>query len=268
VEARRLGVPLVVSAVDVGTPSEAKARILRYLALERTARRIGSDTVLTAHTRDDHLETVVFRLLRGTGLRGVAGIPATRPARHGSDVRFVRPLLTVPHAALVAWLRARRIPWRHDETNLDRAFARTRIRRELLPALRLVGGDRLLGGLERLAAAAAALRDETDRGVAPFLDDVPGGGVRLERSRLRSAPSRLVRAALYEAVGRVGGAGRINRRHLARAAADVLRPGSGRTLQLPAGIRIVVGRREILVTSERSRSGALSPEMASARFAP
>jgi tRNA(Ile)-lysidine synthase len=109
------------------------------------------DRIATGHTRSDQAETVLYRILRGSGLAGLAGIlPVT-------DDGQIRPLLELTRAEIEAWLRERGIAWREDETNQDRAYARNRLRHEILPNLTENFNPRLDDALANLATLA---RDE------------------------------------------------------------------------------------------------------------
>jgi tRNA(Ile)-lysidine synthase len=130
-EARQ--VPLVVERVHLapGASIEAQARDARYAAF---ARHMGKDDcLLLAHHREDQLETLLFRMLRGTGLRGLAGMPSKRALARG---RLVRPLLEQSRSELQLWARARDLTWVEDPANHDPRFARSALRHNLLPALR------------------------------------------------------------------------------------------------------------------------------------
>ena len=107
--------------------------------------------VATGHTRSDQAETVLYRILRGSGLTGLAGIlPVTSEG-------IVRPLLEIDRAEIEAWLRERGVLWREDATNQDRTFARNRLRHEILPLLRGAFNPQLDAALSNLATIA---RDE------------------------------------------------------------------------------------------------------------
>ena len=126
----------------------ARTAFYRSLIAARTLDRIA-----TGHTRSDQAETVLYRILRGSGLAGLAGIlPVT-------DEGLVRPLLEVTRGEIEAWLRERGIQWREDETNQDRAYARNRLRHEILPLLAENFNPRLEDALANLATLA---RDEED----------------------------------------------------------------------------------------------------------
>src|SRR5947209_7364726 len=127
------------------TGLQEAARAARYRLLVAAAGREGARHILTAHTRDDQAETVLFRLARGSGLSGLAGIARTSALDH---MTLIRPLLDIPKARLLATLKAAKIPFIDDPSNQDPRFARTRIR-QLAPALAREGLD-----AARLAALA------------------------------------------------------------------------------------------------------------------
>ncbi len=152
--AKQLGVGFVSRTVAVvpGPGQEARARRARYAALAALAREVGATRILTGHTQDDQAETLVLRLLRGAGRRGLGGM---RPARG----RLFRPLLGVTRADVRRFLAERGLPFMVDRTNADLAFARNRIRRLVLPFLAAEFNPRLGSSL---ASLAARLRDEED----------------------------------------------------------------------------------------------------------
>jgi tRNA(Ile)-lysidine synthase len=133
--ARRLGVPLKVVSVNVarerGGSLEEAARVARYGCFAKELR--AGETLLTAHTEDDQLETVLLQLFRGCGLPGLAAMPALAPLGPGW---LARPLLARSHAELESWVRARELTWIEDDTNLDERFDRNYLRRQVLPAVR------------------------------------------------------------------------------------------------------------------------------------
>jgi tRNA(Ile)-lysidine synthase len=134
--AARLGLSVQVHRTNVAALASAEHRSLedagrqaRYRFLEEAAARLGPDTLIaTAHTADDSAETVLLRLARGSGLRGVRGIPARRG-------RIVRPLLAARRTVLRSALDAAGIEYVTDPSNVDPAHARNRLRADLLPAL-------------------------------------------------------------------------------------------------------------------------------------
>jgi len=152
--AAALGLPFTAVAVDVAAARRARrglslqdaAREARLGALEALARRLGAGRVALGHQADDQAETVLYRIIRGTGVAGLAGIPYRR------DV-FVRPLLDVTRAQILRYLTRRSIPFVEDPSNADVRFARARIRHRILPAL-AQENPRVAEALRALAAAA------------------------------------------------------------------------------------------------------------------
>ena len=154
--AARLGLPFEAGVADVpadaagrGVSLETAAHDARYRFLREVAHRLRADRVALGHTLDDQAETVLMRLLRGAGSRGLAGMYP----RHGT---FIRPLIEVRRADLQAFLRAAGILFREDASNQDRTIPRNRIRHELLPLLERdynPGLVRLLGQQAELARA-------------------------------------------------------------------------------------------------------------------
>jgi tRNA(Ile)-lysidine synthase len=166
--AAELGVPFRSERAELpalrarGESREEAARRVRYAFLERRRLEIGACWTVTAHHRDDQAETLLLRLLQGSGWRGLAGIAPV----HG---RVVRPLLALTRASLRDLLRARGLEPVLDPTNRDPALARNAVRHELLPGLLTVHPD-LQARLARLAAAARGARDMIDRRLAEHLD--------------------------------------------------------------------------------------------------
>src|SRR5690606_23899693 len=116
-------------ALPEGENRQDAARRGRYDFFEAVAEAEGAEVVAVAHHRDDQAETVLLHLLRGTGPRGLAGMPAERPIRRGSAVRLVRPLLGVPRGEIEALARTRGWAWRQDASNRSVSYRRNWLRR-------------------------------------------------------------------------------------------------------------------------------------------
>lgn len=152
--ARTFDIPFHLHRADVpaieGNLEEAARNVRQAFYTELIA--AGTvDRVATGHTRSDQAETVLYRILRGSGLTGLSGIlPVTSEG-------IVRPLLEIDRSEIEAWLRQHEIAWREDATNQDRTFARNRLRHEILPLLRKEFNPQLDAALSNLATLA---RDE------------------------------------------------------------------------------------------------------------
>ena len=152
---RRLTVPVTVIRRDVRAEAarrklslEDGARRIRYESFQDAARVCRAARVALAHTADDQAETVLMRLLRGSGLTGLCAIPMTRPL---GDVTVVRPLLGIWRKDLLGYLARHRLPFRQDATNADPRFVRNRIRRDLLPLLERTYNPQIKPLLSQLA---------------------------------------------------------------------------------------------------------------------
>ena len=222
------GVPLTVFRADVparakqsGRNLEEEGRLFRRECYQ-TMLDGGADAVLTAHHRDDYAETVLFRLARGTSLRGLDIFPAQKG--------LLRPLLGVTRARIDEYIQENALPFTEDETNADVAFSRNRIRHEVLPALeRAVPGAK--GNLVRFAERA--VRDDA------FLQELALREVRGEGEKRVSAdlPEPVFfRACLaaMKALGLTRDYTESNLKELKKLAAAQ----AGRSTRLPCGITV------------------------------
>ena len=157
------------------TGIQEAARAARYRLLAGVSRKAKFSPILTAHTRDDQAETVLFRLMRGSGIGGLAGmrIGNLLPGFEAEKIELFRPLLELPKSRLIATLDAAKISYAEDPTNRDPRFARPRLRR-LMPELAAEGltAGRLARLASRAGRAEAALYDAV-QAVLPKLAPAP-----------------------------------------------------------------------------------------------
>jgi tRNA(Ile)-lysidine synthase len=193
---RRLDVARL--AAERGGNLEAIAREERYRWLAEVAGAHSLRHVATGHTANDQAETILHRLLRGTGLQGLRGILFRREIAPGVEV--VRPLLEVGREQVLAYLHEIGQPARHDASNEDVAFTRNRIRGELLPLLARDYNPRIVEVLSRLAVQAEEAFAEEEAAGAELLRQAErpraGALVILDVASLRQASPRQVRSAL------------------------------------------------------------------------
>ncbi len=196
--AARLGMPVEIRRAALsGAPGNLEQACRRArLDFFREALAAGADRVALGHTRRDQAETVLFRLLRGSGGAGLSGI---RPVTASG---LVRPLIETGRAEIEEWLRARGIAWREDSTNATPAFARNRIRHGLLPQLARDWNPRIEEALARMAQWA---QDEESYWEAAL----PPAGPVLDAPDLTAlhpaAARRLIRRAIQQAKGDLRG---------------------------------------------------------------
>jgi tRNA(Ile)-lysidine synthase len=260
--ARHLGVRCICDTRDVPTyrrqhklsPEDA-ARRLRYTFLRATATQLRADHIAVGHTADDQAETVLLHLLRGSGLRGLGGMPPVRGL-------IVRPLIHVSRADIMDYMRSHRLLFREDPSNDQRQYTRNRIRLDLLPALRQHYNPRLLQTLCRtaqlLADDEAALQGMAHQHFLAARLAATWGVLPLQIAVLTSLPLALQRRVLREALAEVmGSLQRVTATHIAAIVA-LLRSGVGhQRLTLPQGV--VVERRYDVLLIYRQASTALVP---------
>ncbi len=214
---------------------QAWARAQRRAFLSGVCRRRGLSAVAMGHHADDQVETVLFRLLRGAGPRGLSGMAEFVPP-------FVRPLLGVPRAALERVAREQGWTWREDPSNRGLRYSRNRIRHEVLPLLRQVHP-----GAEQALLRAARLVAEDDevlsRWAAERLETLAvcePDGLRLPVAALASEPPAVRRRMYLAAVARVGGLPWVLEFHHLEAVDRLLGPGRAhRRAPLPGGVGVM-----------------------------
>src|SRR5512134_915177 len=178
-------VPLVARHVEVrrrGRGLEAAAREARYGALAEAAREAGARIVLTAHHREDRLETFLIQWLRGAGVDGLAAFPPSRT--FGDDLLLVRPFVDVARSAIEEYLSSLGIPFVEDDSNDEPALLRNALRAEIMPRLdALRPGFRAAAArsVDLVAEAAEALRSSAEADLAQASDGAPDGMLWLDR---------------------------------------------------------------------------------------
>ncbi len=246
--ALRLGWPIEVARVDVAARAratsqsiEAAARDVRYEWFETAAATLGATVVVTGHTADDQAETVLMRLLRGAGTRGLSGIRARRGP-------YARPLLDSRRADLRAYLQARGEGFRDDASNQDPSIPRNRIRLELLPVIERLApaGVRALARLASFAADDEAYLTGTaiERASGVVLSNArskggqgtPGAAAEsmdLDARELAALPPALGRRLIRELAAQVAPGAALGAAHLQDVWALVLADKSAGHLDLP-----------------------------------
>jgi tRNA(Ile)-lysidine synthase len=217
------------------------ARRLRYDALRRLAAEAGAERIATAHNADDQAETVLLRLLRGSGPDGLCGIP-----RRAGDGLVVRPLLALRRRDVLAYARSRGLTWREDSSNAETHYARNRLRRVWLPGLARDFNPQLLRSLARLAEAQQQDREWIEALVASEAArrfELRDGVLHLRTDGWSDTPDALARRLVRHALAQMGAGREVTRVHIDRMLHFLRaapRRGSGRrVLELPIGLRLV-----------------------------
>ncbi len=232
--ARAFGFDVVRGRANRPLRSEAEMREARWAFFSKHAAQLRAP-VATAHTRDDQLETVVMRILRDTGVRGLAALYA--------NTGVSRPMIDCSRDAVAEWAAAHRLQWVEDPSNLSRRFLRNRVRLDLLPAL-VTARPELPAELLGLARMAAGLREEVDAFVT---ESVPH---RVANDLLIVARGALLRydsqglALIWQSLAARAGV-TLDRRGTVRVASFTIEGLSGGSIQLSGGVEVVRHRDEL-----------------------
>jgi tRNA(Ile)-lysidine synthase len=247
------------NARAAGDNLEQAARQARYAFLERTAKRLSANYVLSAHTMDDQAETVLLRLMRGSAGAGLGGMEALRPLAKDGSIKLVRPLLWARRSDTEDYCRIRKVEFLSDEMNEDQRFARVKVRKQLLPLMQSFN-NRIVEALSRTATQLredgavlgndsgellrrASVPDEKDETRTPALD------VKVLSNAAPALRRRALRQWLSDARGTTR---RLEMVHL--SAVEKLLEGStgGRVVELPGGGRVRRKRNRLEFESENN----------------
>lgn len=264
--AHQLGLPVTIQQRDVKAYQAQKhdsleeaAREVRYNFLADVARSLGTDRVAVGHTLDDHIETVLMHLIRGTGTRGLRGLqPVSRWQSSGSNLIIIRPLLEVSRQETAAYCQYYQLKPRLDTSNLSLSPFRNRIRLQLLPLLQSYN-PRVVEALLRTARLAedelAFLDGETTRlwdSIAQRRDKI----IILDKGGFLNLPSALKGHLLRVSIEKLLGSLKdVEARHIEEIMAALTKP-AGKRLSLPGGLVFTVEYDRYLLTLD---AAVLSP---------
>ncbi len=245
--AASLGLECAVESHDIRTTAgrtgesiEEAGRRVRYAFFQRVAGDSGATVVAVGHHADDQAETVIHRVVRGTGIRGLGGMSPVRPICEGSGVGLIRPLLSFRRAELRSYLAVRNLSYREDETNADTTPTRNRIRHRVLPLLERELNPGVVESLGRLADQARRMEEATAWIAAEALNRcrirAEAGLVVLSAKRLAAAPEAIQGGVIRLALERLGvGLHSIGFERLEAARDLVTDNDAQRTVQLAGG---------------------------------
>jgi tRNA(Ile)-lysidine synthase len=262
--AEKLGFKSVTGRSKVAEDADAEsdnleqaARKARYSFLERTAKKVSSNYVLTAHTMDDQAETVLLRLMRGSAGAGLGGMEGVRALSKNSSIKLARPLLWARRTETEDYCRLRKVEFLSDEMNEDETFARIKVRKHLLPLMQTFN-NRIVEAISRTAALmredgavlsndSGALLQRASISNKESETKVPALDVKV----LSNAPPALRRRALRQWLSNArGGTRRLEMVHLSSVENLVKGNAGGKTVELPSGGRVVRRRNRLEFESE------------------
>lgn len=245
-----LSLPCTIDRRDIAKLAEEESigieeisRRERYAFLERVCLQIGCKCVAVGHHADDNAETILHRILRGTGLRGLAGIPRSRPIHTGSDITVVRPLLHMTRKAITDYLADSGIASRDDRTNTSNEPMRNRIRNVLLPQIEADINPQVREALTRLGEQAEWLQEYLGETVQRTFETLivsrTDQMLTLNNDAL-ARKSRIVQTEIIRLAYRSFGLGEQNLAfsHLVSVLDIVADEASGKQTQLPGGMTV------------------------------
>ncbi|MDD5120344.1 MAG: tRNA lysidine(34) synthetase TilS [Candidatus Omnitrophica bacterium] len=236
--AGNLNIPISVKTLDQSLVKkrgslEEICREERLAFFTSTAKRIKADKVALGHNLDDQAETVLMRLLRGTGLSGLSGISVKRNIR---GVIFIRPLLETPRSQIDKFLKRKGVKARVDSTNRQEIFLRNSVRHKLIPLLKKNYNRNIVGLLANLAQSASYDYEYLDR----MAKRSAGGNIpRLELKKIIALHPAILRLKLRQSIGYIqGDTRRISFIHIQEIEDLILSRPTGSIVDLPKGISV------------------------------
>lgn len=234
-------------AKETGMSMEEAGREYRYQCMEALALQLKFDKIVVAHNQDDIAETVLFHMIRGSGLKGLAGIAASRG-------NIIRPLLGVSRVEIEAYLREKNQTFCEDSTNAELAYARNKIRHCILPVMKELN-ERAVDHICQLAGDAASSYDYIHTQAMEQYDpigseDVFGKTAVLSIAELYKVGPVLQEHIIWEAIGQVAQKKKdITRRHI-QAVVALLYQDTGSMVQLPYGICARRSYEELIISDK------------------
>ncbi|MGQ9546072.1 MAG: tRNA lysidine(34) synthetase TilS [Dehalococcoidia bacterium] len=272
--AHSLGIPITIDKQDAAARRMAKhcsieeaGRELRYAFLARVAAEVGSTRIAVGHTRDDHVETILMHILRGSGITGLCGLAPCSPMVYDNqrtswevpvqslpgNLLVIRPLLDITREETTSYCQEHQLNPRIDSSNLSLSFFRNRLRLELLPLLRRYnpGVDQALVRLADIAREDNAFLEQEAEQLWDELARQENSVIYLDKKRIARLPVALQRQLLRAAVTKLAGDSRdIEAVHI-EVVRGLLNKPVGRRVCLPHGLVCQGGYNELLLSSAR-----------------
>lgn len=244
--AERADVPAYAKAHKLSL--EVAARELRYQFLEKIAQAHTFNKIALGHTLNDQAETLLMRLLRGSGVEGLSGIPLVRSSEH---CQYIRPLIECSREQIEAYAKTHKLRWREDPTNYDTRILRNKIRHKLIPVLREYNPNLLeaLGRTARLLSQAAHYAEsKAEQALATLITQQSLQELALDLKGFLALPEYLQALMLRQAVLRVNAFCELETAHIETTLEWVSRRGEGE-LHLPAGVRVLRRHDQLIITT-------------------
>ena len=267
--AHRLGIPATIEEQDVKAYQKHKrisleeaAREVRYTFLAQVAQSVGAEETAVGHTVDDHIETILMHLVRGTGIKGLQGLqPHSQWQLAGKSLTVIRPLLQISREETAHYCHQHQLKPRIDTSNLSLSPLRNRIRHQLLPLLRSYNPQvtEALLRTARIAGDDLGFIDEQCLRLWAEIAQKQGNTVILDKQRLLESPPVLKRYLLRMSIEKLLGNIRdIELRHIEEIVSALTKP-AGKRLSLPGGLIFSIEYDRYLLTQDREALSPFSP---------
>jgi len=256
--AQKLEIPCEVEAFDVpaykkksSLSSQEAARVIRYQFLEEASKQFNASKIALGHNADDQAETLMMWLIRGTGLKGLSGIP---PVREGV---IIRPLIETTRDEVEAYLKGRDIPFVIDSSNQKTDYLRNRLRHEIFPLLKKYYNPQLVKSLVHTASIISRENEYLEGISKGILEDIivskDSDSVVIDGMGLLALPLAIQLRCLRGALGQVkGDLRRIGFAHLYDILKIVSSNEPNKVLKLPDGIRVEKSYHHLIVTHHQN----------------
>ncbi|MBU2597386.1 MAG: tRNA lysidine(34) synthetase TilS [Planctomycetes bacterium] len=267
--AKKLNLPVTIESIDVKTyakenklSTETAARKLRLDVLSRIADKNNCRFIATAHHKNDNAETVIHRILRGTGFKGLTGI---RPMTTINGKKFIRPLLCLSRRQIEEYLKSQNIPWQTDHTNIDCRFTRNRIRHQLLPYLE-ESTPNLVEIVSSLSQHSAILTDNIETcartAVQTCLISKDNTQTTLDLNKFLNQPQPVQVELIQTVLTQLGcGLQKFTFEHYQKIIDFAKTSQSGKTLTMPGKIKITKGYDKFFITAPSQKTDNVQKEI-------
>ena len=260
--AQRLSIPVTVEEKDVAALAkeekvsiEEAARLARYDFFARTAGKVGATRIAVGHTADDNIETFLMRLLRGSGLRGLCGIPPRRG-------QIVRPLIKVWRREIEDYVGGLKLVPRRDHTNYESKYMRNSVRLKLVPQLKIYNlniKEIILQTILLLTEDNLYLENKAEERLPEILISAKPGEIRLDMNNLRKLESTIARYIIRLVVEKVkGDLGQLSFNHV-HEVLDKVDATETWELHLPGGLFVIGDRGQMIFCREKPSVNEAKP---------
>jgi len=257
----KLGIPATIEGHNVKAYQQQKqlsleeaAREVRYSFLARVAESIGAKYIAVGHTRDDHIETILMHIVRGTGMAGLQGLQHSTTlqlADKKTNLKLIRPLITVSRKDTKNYCNHFQLSERSDSSNVSHYFFRNRIRQELLPIMRSYnqGIDASLIRLADIASSDVSFIEQHVSRLWKQVADVNNNAIYLNTEKLSKLHLSLQRQILRKAIEQLSGNLKDFEADHINTMIDFLTRPAGKSLHLPRGLRLVKEYGRMVLTT-------------------